>query len=178
MNFQRNFLGDSLYGGIGNDLSNNLLIINNNTNGEIIIKLGDNTINSNFRVVDNNDVILFQTSGNNSTICNTLTVSSDIHHLTVPVAYGIVGYSNGDTTISSNYPSTGISATDTGGSSRQITIPEMANTNYLVLLSLIGNNQPGTAPSVSNKTTTTFNISGPAEANNRDISFIVFGTLA
>lgn len=107
-----------------------------------------------------------------------LTLASNLVHTGAPVCYATVDFSSSSSAISGAYPTTGISAADTGGSSRRITIPEMANTTYLVLLSYTSSNDIGTSPCVNDRTTTTFDISGASEGSSRKISFIVFGDLA
>lgn len=109
---------------------------------------------------------------------DSLNVATTITHKGIPVCYGHLSYANGDASIENPFPATGLSGEDTGGSSRRVTIPEMANTNYVVFLTSETSNEPGTSPCVNTKTTTTFNITGPSEASTRNIFFMVFGELA
>lgn len=169
------FFGDSSK--IIYDVSNNLTIEKSNSKN-IILKLGSVDNNTSIKVIDSSNNILFQTYGSNFITTNTLTVSSTIINPTVPVAYGTVEFSNGNVGISNSYPSTGISATDLGSTSRQITIPTMNSSNYFVMGFYNGGDDIGTYVSVHTRTPSGFIIGGPSESAGRYLSFIVFGTKA
>lgn len=105
-------------------------------------------------------------------------ISDDFTHPLVAKCYGNVSFSGSDTTLSNLYPASGISASRPLTNRRRITIPEMANTDYIVFLSSETTNEPGDSPLWIDKTTTTFDIRGIGEASGRTVSFVVYGELA
>lgn len=97
-----------------------------------------------------------------------------IQHPGVAKASGVVTFDTSTPVLTGAYHVTLGSHTIT---TRNFTIPEMADTNYKVLFSIEEGSTPNTASYVSDITTTTFRING-VESADRKIHFAVFGDLA
>jgi hypothetical protein len=106
-------------------------------------------------------------------------VSPDVmkYHPGIAKAYGVIDWENGSATVSGGFNISG--ASDTGGTSRQVTLDvTMANANYTVVATWVEGSSVAAGLAIENKTTTTFDVFGAAEASGRKIQIVVYGDLA